>query len=213
MKKFTAFITFSLFVVFASCNDYDSVEENQTYNKKTNKPGDKTIVEIASAAGFTELIDVVLYVDEQEGTNLVEALSSKQKKVTVFAPSNEAFNTLYQTLESLGYENIITGEELGYEAIPSPILLAVLQYHLTAGRRGSNSVLPNGNNDRTIQTMFNNRSFSVDKNGNISDVGDLYDIAIDLPDNSASNGMVHGITGVLIPVTPAELFTLWPLPQ
>lgn len=213
MKKFTTFIALSLFVVFASCNDDNSVEDNQMYNKKTNKPGDKTIVEIASDAGFDELLLVVGYVDEQEGTDLVGALSSKQRKVTVFAPSNDAFNTLYEVLESLGYENIITGDELGYKAIPSPILLAVLQYHLTSGRRGSNSVLPDDDDDKTIQTMFNNRSFSVDKSGNISDVvGNLYPIAIDLPDNSASNGMVHGITGVMIPVTADELFTLWPRP-
>lgn len=204
MKKFTTFITLSFLLVFASCNDDNSVEDNQMYNKQFNKPTDVTIVDIASSAGYTELLKAVTYVDSELDAGLAAALSSKQKQVTVFAPNDEAFITLLEVLDSVRDEDISEISD-----IPAPIVLAVLQYHLTSGRRGSNSVLPDDNEDKTIQTMFNGASFSVDSSGNITDVGGLYSIAIDLPNNSASNGMVHGITGVMLPLGAGEILALW----
>ena len=215
MKKLTTFIALSLLMVFASCNDDNSVEDNQMYNKKFNKPGELNLAQAASALGLNQLLEAVTYVDEDPSTEagLTAALTSDDIQLTVFAPSDDAFLALYEVLSTARGETI---DEI--TDIPAPIVLAVLQYHITSGRRGSNSVLPNGNNDKTIQTMLDGATFSVDKNGNITDVGGSslgelqYDIIIDAPNNSASNGMAHRITGVMLPLSAGDIFELWPLP-
>ena len=215
MKKFTTFIALCLFVVFTSCNDDNSVEDNQNSYKQFNKPGDLNLAQAAEALGLNELLAAVTYVDEDPSTQagLAAALTSDDLQLTVFAPTDAAFEGLYSVLSTARGETI---DEI--TDIPAPIVLAVLQYHITSGRRGSNSVLPNGNKDKVIQTMLDGATFSVDKDGKITDVGGSslgalqYDIAIALPNQSASNGMAHGITGVMLPLSAGDIFELWPLP-
>nr|WP_262902480.1 fasciclin domain-containing protein [Lutimonas saemankumensis] len=203
MKKFTTFIAFCLFVVFTSCNDDNSVEDNQNSYKKFNKPGDVTIVQAAQSFGiFNQLLGAVAYVDSELNAGLGEALSTNQGQTTVFAPDDDAFVALLEFLDGVRDETIDDITD-----IPAPIVLAVLEYHLTPGRRGSNSVLARGRNNRTIQTMLDGASFQVDKTGNIFAVGNSSKIF--LANQSASNGMVHAIEDVLLPLTPGDILALW----
>ncbi|MCA0931434.1 fasciclin domain-containing protein [Lutimonas saemankumensis] len=162
-----------------------------------------TIVQAAQSFGiFNQLLGAVAYVDSELNAGLGEALSTNQGQTTVFAPDDDAFVALLEFLDGVRDETIDDITD-----IPAPIVLAVLEYHLTPGRRGSNSVLARGRNNRTIQTMLDGASFQVDKTGNIFAVGNSSKIF--LANQSASNGMVHAIEDVLLPLTPGDILALW----
>jgi len=200
-------IFLALFIV-TSCNQ-DSMDASQDMFKRENnfnKPGDKTIFDLAVASNLTELYGAILYVDSEMGTNLEAAIKSNEVQLTVFAPTNEAFVNLLAFLDANRPETIDDITD-----IPAPIVLAVLQYHLTDGRRGSNSVVPK-KNMKTIETFLEGATFDVDKfaiihaaGGNTAQIGagqGLFDI-------SASNGIVHVIDTVILPLEPGDVLALW----
>lgn len=150
-------------------------------------PGDYTITELALATDrFSELVEALAYVDTELNAGLVDLFNSTDDDFTVFAPNNAAFANLYATL---GVNDIT---ELDAE-----LVLDVLKYHVTNGRRAANSVVPS-KNDKTIQTLLGVK-FYVDNTGQIKAVGN--NAAILNPDISASNGIIHEISEVLLPVT------------
>jgi len=154
----------------------------------SNAPGDASIATIATEEGFTELVGALVYVDEELETGLVDLFSEGTDQYTVFAPTNEAFKALYEAL----------GEDVdGITDLEPELVLDVLLYHVTEGRRASNSVVPPVR-PRTIETLLG-ETFSVSKEGVISDIAGQ-ETAIVLPDISASNGIIHVIDGVLLPL-------------
>ncbi|MBS3807974.1 MAG: fasciclin domain-containing protein, partial [Bacteroidales bacterium] len=154
----------------------------------SNAPGDESIATIATEEGFTELVGALVYVDEELETGLVDLFSEGTDQYTVFAPTNEAFKTLYEAL----------GEDVDEITDLDPELVRdVLFYHVTEGRRASNSVVPPVR-PRTIETLLG-ETFSVSKEGVISDIAGQ-ETGIVLPDISASNGIIHVIDGVLLPL-------------
>jgi uncharacterized surface protein with fasciclin (FAS1) repeats len=74
---------------------------------------------------------------------------------------------------------------------------AVVSYHVTRGRRAAVSVVP-PRMDRKIRTMLKGATFSVSSAGGITAVGSTATIA--LADVSASNGIIHVVDAVLLPV-------------
>ena len=109
---------------------------------------------------------------------------------TVFAPTNEAFAAL------VGDGQI--------SDLPSGLVLNVLLYHVTEGRRASNSVVPK-NNTRTIETLLEGASFSVGTDAMITAVGNTANFVVvdgkPLVNISASNGIIHVIDTVILPIT------------
>ena len=97
-----------------------------------------------------------------------------------------------------------TAENILYDALdiaditelPADLVLNVLFYHVTEGRRGANSVVPK-NNMRTIETLLG-ESFSVNTMGEITAIGNTANIAA--ADISASNGIIHVIDTVILPI-------------
>jgi uncharacterized surface protein with fasciclin (FAS1) repeats len=149
-------------------------------------PGPDSIAAIAIDAGFTELVGALVYVDEELDTNLVEMFSTRSGQYTVFAPTNEAFENLY---DFLGIDEI--------SDLPPELVLDVLLYHVTEGRRAANSVVP-PRMDRSITTLLG-ASFSVDSDGVITDLFGQ-EIEILAPNVSASNGIIHVVDTVLLPL-------------
>jgi uncharacterized surface protein with fasciclin (FAS1) repeats len=151
-----------------------------------NKPGDMTITAIATGSDdFEELVDALLYVDEELDAGLVALFSNMDVQYTVFAPNDAAFDALYGVL---GIETI--------RDLDAELVLDVLLYHVTNGRRASNSVLPPMQPKR-IQTLLG-EYFEVSKDAEIEAIGSTATIIA--ADISASNGIIHGINAVLLPI-------------
>ena len=159
---------------------------------KTNAapaPGDYTITELAlSDDRFAELVSALLYVDEELDAGLVDLFNSEDDDFTVFAPNNDAFGRLYETL---GVDDITD--------LDPQLVANVLYYHVTNGRRAANSVVPpNSQNTKSIQTLLGEK-FMVNSDGQIIAIGNTAGI---LDANiSASNGIIHEISEVLLPIS------------
>lgn len=200
---------------FVSCNEDDTMGESEAQFKSFNKPGDETIFGIVAGflpGQFSQLYAAIQYVDEMENAGLEDAIKSNDLNITVFAPTDQSFVNLLGVLDGLRENETIDD----IRDVPSEIVLAVLQYHLTNGRRGSNSVVPR-KGMKSIQTFLPGASFKVNKDLEITDIANIYDpkplIGAGNPGNfaniSASNGMIHVIDAVLLPIGPDELNDLW----
>lgn len=154
-----------------------------TVDAGPGKPGEASIVDIASTNGdFDTLVAAVGCADPA-----VLATLTSGDKYTVFAPTDAAFEA------TLGVDaNSVC-------SIPQGLLTNVLLYHVTEGRRFSNSVVPKGPQPKTIETLLG-VPFQV--NGlEITDVDKDTAPTIIAPFNvNASNGVIHAIDEVLLPV-------------
>ena len=182
-------VMFSAILIFtASCEKEDfgpDMTAEQGEEKKAVKKGDQSIAEIAINAEFNELVSALMYVDEEMDAGLVDLFLNGTDQYTVFAPTNEAFEQLYTALEIDSIDDL-----------PADLVLNVLLYHVTDGRRAANSVLPK-NNYKNIETLLG-VSFKVDMNGMIMAVGNSASIVA--ADISASNGIIHVIDSVILPI-------------
>ncbi|MEJ2720473.1 MAG: fasciclin domain-containing protein [bacterium] len=172
-------------------------------SKGAPKKGTDPIAQIAIDNGFDELVAALTYVDDELGTGLVDLFLNGTDQYTVFAPTDEAFENLYALLSDVLGAPIDEITDIDPE-----IVLDVLLYHVTEGRRASNSVLPKTNN-RTITPLLE-EPFYVRPDGTIMDgltgIRDN-DAAIDTPNISASNGIIHVITEVIVPPSVVAALT------
>ena len=194
-KLFILVAVIGLAVTAASCSkdnetvpQAEAVTTEQNYELRNGQgnggiQGLDPIAVIAQEAGFNELVSAIVYVDEELNAGLLELFLNGRDQYTVFAPTDEAFFDLY---DALGIQDIT--------ALPATTVLEVLKYHVTEGRRGSNSVVPK-RGVRTIETL-QGETFTVDTEAMITAVGSTAQITTaDIP---ASNGFIHVIDGVLL---------------
>lgn len=171
-------------------------------------PGTDSIVDIvvgaASAeedAEFTLLLGAVLYIAETNPDSALIAGLFNTEQFTVFAPNDQAFLALVGTLAKAFPDDFVIGEAGPFAAIDALLgpgtVEFVVSYHVTEGRRASNSVLP-PRGTRTITTLADGLSFDVDSGGSISAIGN--DATIIGANISASNGVIHVIDTVILPV-------------
>lgn len=156
------------------------------------RPGDQTIATIASTNGnFDYLVTALVE------ANLVTAFDEDDDpKLTVFAPTDAAFAKLAGDLgfgaNTAGVLDMVSFLE------GAGLLDDVLLYHVTDGRRFSNSVV-NPNAPKPIATLEG--SYLVaNPDGTIQDAylgpSSLVSGLIDI---NASNGVIHVIDTVLVP--------------
>jgi uncharacterized surface protein with fasciclin (FAS1) repeats len=141
------------------------------------QPG-PTIVDIAVAVNaetgeFDELIAAV------DRAGLIGALDGN-RQFTVFAPTDAAFEDLY---DALGVD--------GVHEIPLPTLRAVLLHHVSPGERFSGDVL----DSTRIRTLNKDFVYPSVRGGSAYISG----AQILLADVDASNGVIHVIDSVLLP--------------
>lgn len=148
-------------------------------------PGENSIATIAGENGFNELLKALTYVDDELQTQLVALFSTGTDQYTVFAPTDAAFANLYA---ALGVE--------GIEEVSPELVRDVLLYHVVEGRRAANSVVPR-KNDKNIETLLG-VNFTVDPEARIHAVGSS--AIIETANISASNGIIHIIDAVLLPI-------------
>jgi len=150
------------------------------------KPGTDTIVDIVlvNDGEFDVLQAAVIE------AGLAGALSSTDDQYTVFAPTDWAFVSTFRGV--LGDNTLTEGDVIGFieaggvdAAFGAGALADILLYHVTNGRRTSNSVTK-----APGYTMLNGDRLSR---------GELLDAGIAQVDISASNGVIHVINSVLLP--------------
>jgi len=139
------------------------------------KTSDMTIVEIASADNrFSILVEAVVKAD------LVNALSSSGP-FTVFAPTNDAFIKLFETLGVSGIADL-TKDQL------TPILL----YHVVGSKVMAKDVqsgmVQTLNKTASLNVKVSKKGVKIDKKSNVI-----------ITDINASNGVIHAIDMVLLP--------------
>jgi transforming growth factor-beta-induced protein len=195
-RSFTLLGIFAVAVLAVSCDKNDEEFYPETAKEDINlksenapKKGDLSIAEIALAddGEFDELVSALVYVDSELGSGLVDLFLNGTDQYTVFAPTDAAFEALY---DALGVDAITE--------VDAQTVLNVLLYHVTDGRRAANSVVPK-NNLRLIETLLENTSFSVDSSAKVYAVGNTGMIVS--PNVSASNGIIHVIDTVILPFT------------
>ncbi len=141
--------------------------------------GEKNIVEVLSGNdNYTTLVSLVV----QAG--LADELSGSTE-LTVFAPTNRAFERLAER-----------NPALFAAVLASPSLLqSVLLYHVSAGETDSSEIVGLS----SVPTLLGpNVAVSV-KNGFVRLNAGAENAKVYRADIQASNGIVHGITEVLIP--------------
>jgi len=187
-----AFVTFT----FSACSSDENSNEDLNASKlsiqqtfevfnRAPAPGNSSIADIAVGGGFNELVSALVYVDTELDTGLVNLFANGRDQYTVFAPTDEAFQNLYAAL------NIDSITDL-----PAPLVRDVLLYHVVEGRRAANSVVPK-KGTRQITTLLG-ANFAVTPAASINAIGNTANITT--ANISASNGIIHVIDTVLLPI-------------
>ena len=180
----------ALYQILEANTDGNSGKSSGSRNGAPQK-GDSSIAAIAIASGsFNELVDALLYVDEELNAGLVNLFLNGKDQYTVFAPTDDAFMNLYSALDPNGGIDSVRD-------LPADLVLNVLLYHVTDGRRASNSVVPK-RNSKTIETLLG-QTFSVNASGMITAGNSTANIVFEAANISASNGIIHVIDSVLLP--------------
>ncbi len=175
-----------------------------------------TVIALSGAEGFdTEGGDFDFLREAVIAADLADTLDSDEVDLTVFAPTDAAFMGLSQ---ALGYEGDDEAGGFGYlvDALrllnkgedPIALLTTVLEYHVSAGAQTLETVAANG----SVNTLIEAASLTVDglslvdADPDIADPTLVFDGSLGpltpqpFIDVEASNGLIHVIDGVLLPV-------------
>jgi len=164
------------------------------------KPGAENIVEIAVGANQQlGVFDYVLGAAMCPGQEVVVSILTGEDKVTLFAPTDAAFRDLLGIPQPGDGEDEPVGEAFPCGAVPAEALTNILAYHVTEGRRFSNSVF-NKRATKMIemlngQYIVTNPDLTITGNGNAGPVG----VVPPFVNLNASNGVIHVIDAVLLP--------------
>ena len=158
------------------------------------RPGTMNIVEIATAvnqsSGEFDYLLAAATCPYFEGAN-VELLSGDDR-YTLFAPTDAAFEALQREL------GVATPAPDVTCTLPEATVFDILAYHVTAGRRFSNSVF----NPRSVKLipMLNGQYIVTHPDLAIEDnAGQTVRPVLPLVDIKAANGVIHVIDSVLLP--------------
>ncbi|MGQ1891204.1 fasciclin domain-containing protein [Thermophagus sp. OGC60D27] len=162
-------------LMVASCDKDD--DKKDIIPVKSN-----TIVDVASSDDdFSVLVDALVL------TGLDDVLADKTAEYTVFAPTNNAFESL---LTELGYEEL--------EDIPTATLTSVLLYHVLDGeavaaevQTGYYSTKANGPEENYTLSMYVNMDEEMINSR----------ATITTTDIMADNGVIHVVDKVLLPLS------------
>jgi transforming growth factor-beta-induced protein len=137
----------------------------------------QTIVQIAASnPNFSTLVSVLSL---PELSDLLAAANNPTQDLTVFAPTNAAFDAV---LAALGKTSI--------NDIPTGILKEIVSYHIL-GQSVLSTQLTNGE----VPTLLTGESITVNVSGGVK-IDNANVIAADV---KAINGVIHAVDGVLLP--------------
>ncbi|MEX1280441.1 MAG: fasciclin domain-containing protein [Acidimicrobiia bacterium] len=160
----------------------DETTTTEAEETTTTEAAGETIADIvAGNEDFSTLLAAV------EAADLTEALADPEATLTVFAPTNEAFEALLVELDT-------TVEDL----LASPDLADILLYHVLGQVVTSGDIAEAGTEEITVETLEGSDLVIV-----VGDDGSVgfseTDAMVTEVDIEASNGVIHVIDGVLLP--------------
>jgi len=164
------------------------------------KPGNQTIVQIAMNVNKTGEFDYLLAAATCPYFNgAIVNLLNGTTKYTLFAPTDAAFEALIPALIGLGLLPVGTPvAPASLCLLDAAVLGDVLSYHVTDGRRFSNSVF-NRNSTKMLE-MLNGQYVVTNPNFTLNDnAGQTIGVVAPLVNVNASNGVIHVIDKVLLP--------------
>jgi uncharacterized surface protein with fasciclin (FAS1) repeats len=152
----------------------------------------ETVVDISGPGGFdSNPADFDILREAVVATGLAGKLGGK-RQLTVFAPSDQAF------LDLTGAST----EQEAFDAVAAlglPAVKKVLRYHIAPGKRGAKQVV----NKKRIPTLLKKQKLTKRKGSTTLKDATGRKVGIVAPNAArASNGIVHGLDGVLLPFQP-----------
>lgn len=183
-----------------------AVPAGATASPRGSKPGTivDSLVAKSGTGGFDRNpLDYDVLITAVTAADLVGPLSDPSADLTLFAPSDAAFVRTARALGFTGWDEqgawqFLVGAltQLG-NGDPIPVLSTILLYHVAPERLGAFRVLFS----RKIDTLAN-ASFGVRFVELVDQAPKLANPHLNIwhLDQRASNGVIHGITRVLIPV-------------
>lgn len=141
---------------------------------------------VAGSQDFSTLLAAV------EAAGLTDAVADQDATLTVFAPSNDAFDA---ALTDLG----LTAEEL---LADKETLTSILTYHVLGEVVTSDDLATAGTEEITVETLSGEElTVIVGDAGNVTFSGQS--ASVTTADVEASNGVIHVIDAVLLPPSMA----------
>lgn len=151
--------------------------------------------------------DYDILLNALQAANLVGAVADPNASLTVFAPNDEAFLLLARDLGFRGrdeqgcWEFLVAALTRLGNGNPIPVLTDVLLYHVAPERVSAVDVVVKTLRRDTIPTLLTGATIRPRFLELIDNDPDLRNPWITLPINlRASNGLIHGLTRVLLPV-------------
>ncbi len=188
LSKHYVLALFALSIFVVSCDDDDDDDDPQTPSGPT-----QNIAEIATANPEYSIL-----VEALTAANLVDAVSDENATLTVFAPNNNAFNTLFDNLNLVDndgdgsrVDDLV--DELGATAVTNILLYHVLGSEIRSGDVPEKAYVttqstgsPEGDQ---LSLLVESRADGVFMNN---------EAQVNAPDILATNGVIHGIDRVLL---------------
>ena len=189
MKKFVgSFLVLGFLTIsFIGCSENsvsDPLSSDNSQVSLEKRPGNgSTIVDIAASnPDFEYLVAAVQF------AGLAEVLSGN-RQFTVFAPTDQAFEDLADTLGLASVGDLLVPEN-------KELVTNVLLYHVSPGNKNSTNVVSSGRvNTLLKQFIFSKVEDGAAKVGNDTN-GYANILAVDI---RATNGTIHVIDKVLLP--------------
>jgi uncharacterized surface protein with fasciclin (FAS1) repeats len=205
--------------------EMDNVTDEEVVDEEMDNVTDEVVVdeEMDNVTDGTD--DLVAMIAADENLSMLstgiemgnaEQLLALGGPYTIFAPTNEAFETLglemdenesvvNETVENESVENeTVEAEPVENESTDneSAKLVYILANHVVLGEYDSVALASMAEENGTVQTLTGeNLTLSLDAEGGVM-VGN---VTVTMPDIMAENGIVHVIDGVLLPENmPAE---------
>ena len=197
-------------LVLAGCADSPVeptlIAPEATLENRAPAPGAQSIAEIVVASAsneaepeFTLLLAAIQYIAATNPESALIAGLFDNDQYTVFAPNDAAFLGLVGAVAGLLDADVLAAEG-PFAAIDDLLgagtVEAVVSYHVVEGRRAANSVVPRVGS-RNISTLLG-VNFQVSPSAQITAVGNTANIIG--ANVSASNGIVHVIDAVILPI-------------